>query len=162
VRDIVNRTIFLLLFVVFNVGLNFLEFLGFIIMSLGVILFFAVGTFAEMYLLTVVSASISVINTLSLIMFTFLIGNIINRSWGKEYFDKMQWHLRSRSVPGDDILNGSVLALSGMFLITPGVITDVVGILIVLPFTRFIFKDITESIVKKKISNGELHYFFKD
>jgi UPF0716 protein FxsA len=131
-------------------------------MSLGVILFFAVGTFAEMYLLTVVSASISVINTLSLIMFTFLIGNIINRSWGKEYFDKMQWHLRSRSVPGDDILNGSVLALSGMFLITPGVITDVVGILIVLPFTRFIFKDITESIVKKKISNGELHYFFKD
>ena len=131
-------------------------------MSLGVILFFAVGTFAEMYLLTVVSASISVINTLSLIMFTFLIGNIINRSWGKEYFDKMQWHLRSRSVPGDDILNGSVLALSGMFLITPGVITDVVGILIILPFTRFIFKDITESIVKKKISNGELHYFFKD
>ena len=131
-------------------------------MSLGVILFFAVGTFAEMYLLTIVSTSISVINTLSLIMFTFLIGNIINRSWGKEYFDKMQWHLRSRSVPGDDILNGSVLALSGMFLITPGVITDVVGILIVLPFTRFIFKDITESIVKKKISKGELHYFFKD
>jgi UPF0716 protein FxsA len=131
-------------------------------MSLGVILFFAIGTFTEMYLLTIVSTSISVINTLSLIMFTFLIGNIINRSWGKEYFDKMQWHLRSRSVPGDDILNGSVLALSGMFLITPGVITDVVGILIVLPFTRFIFKDITESIVKKKISNGELHYFFKD
>jgi UPF0716 protein FxsA len=131
-------------------------------MSLGVVLFFAIGTFAEMYLLTIVSASISVINTLSLIMFTFLIGNIINRSWGKEYFDKMQWHLRSRSVPGDDVLNGSVLALSGMFLITPGVITDVIGILIVLPFTRFIFKDITESIVKKKISNGELHYFFKD
>jgi UPF0716 protein FxsA len=131
-------------------------------MSLGVVLFFAIGTFAEMYLLTIVSASISVINTLSLIMFTFLIGNIINRSWGKEYFDKMQWHLRSRSVPGDDILNGSVLALSGMFLITPGVITDVIGVLIVLPFTRFIFKDITESIVKKKISNGELHYFFKD
>ena len=131
-------------------------------MSLGIILFFAIGTFVEMYLLTIVSASISVINTLSLIMFTFLIGNIINRSWGKEYFDKMQWHLRSRSVPGDDVLNGSVLALSGMFLITPGVITDIIGILIVLPFTRFIFKDITESIVKKKISNGELHYFFKD
>ena len=131
-------------------------------MTLGVILFFAISTFVEMYLLTIVSASISVINTLSLIMFTFLIGNIINRSWGKEYFDKMQWHLRSRSVPGDDILNGSVLALSGMFLITPGVVTDVIGILMVLPFTRFIFKDITESIVKKKISNGELHYFFKD
>ena len=131
-------------------------------MSLAVVLFFAVGTFVEIYLLTVVSSYISIINTLSLIMFTFLVGNIIGRSWGKEYFDKMQWHLRSRSVPGDDVLNGSVMALSGMFLITPGVITDLIGVLIILPLTRGIFKNITESLVKKKITRGELYYFFKD
>ena len=131
-------------------------------MSLAVILFFAVGTFVEIYLLTVVSLYISIMNTLSLIMFTFLVGNIIGRSWGKEYFEKMQWHLRSRSVPGDDVLNGSVMALSGMFLITPGVITDLIGVLIILPLTRGIFKNITESLVKKKITRGELYYFFKD
>ena len=131
-------------------------------MPLAVILFFAVGTFVEIYLLTVVSLYISIMNTLSLIMFTFLVGNIIGRSWGKEYFEKMQWHLRSRSVPGDDVLNGSVMALSGMFLITPGVITDLIGVLIILPLTRGIFKNITESLVKKKITRGELYYFFKD
>ena len=131
-------------------------------MSLAVILFFAVGTFVEIYLLTIVSSYISIINTLSLIMFTFLIGNIVGRSWGKEYFEKMQWHLRSRSVLGDDVLNGSVMALSGMFLVTPGVITDLIGVLILLPMTRGIFKDITESLVKRKIANGELYYFFKD
>lgn len=131
-------------------------------MSLAVVLFFAVGTFCEIYLLTVVSTYISIINTLSLIMFTFLVGNIIGRSWGKEYFEKMQWHLRSRSVPGDEVLNGSVMALSGMFLITPGVITDLIGVLILFPVTRSIFKNITESIVKRKITSGELYYFFKD
>ena len=131
-------------------------------MPLAVILFFAVGTFVEIYLLTVVSLYISIMNTLSLIMFTFLVGNIIARRWGKEYFEKMQWHLRSRSVPGDDVLNGSVMALSGMFLITPGVITDLIGVLIILPLTRGIFKNITESLVKKKITRGELYYFFKD
>ena len=131
-------------------------------MSLAVVLFFAIGTFCEVYLLTVVSGHISIINTLSLIMFTFLVGNIIGRSWGKEYFEKMQWHLRSRSIPGDEVLNGSVMALSGMSLVTPGVITDLIGVLILLPMTRGIFKDITERLVKRKIANGELYYFFKD
>ena len=131
-------------------------------MTFRVILFFAVGTLCEIYLLTVVSGYISIINTLSLIMFTFLVGNIIGRSWGKEYFEKMQWHLRSRSVPGDEVLNGSVMALSGMFLVTPGVITDSIGVLILLPITRGIFKGFAENLAKRKISNGELYYFFKD
>ena len=59
-------------------------------MSLAVVLFFAIGTFCEVYLLTVVSGHISIINTLSLIMFTFLVGNIIGRSWGKEYFERSE------------------------------------------------------------------------
>jgi UPF0716 protein FxsA len=95
-------------------------------------------------------------------MFTFLVGNIIGRSWGKEYFEKMQWHLKSRTIPGDDVLNGSVMALSGMFLVTPGVITDFLGILILFPMTRGIFMSITENLVKKKITNSDPYYFFKD
>ena len=131
-------------------------------MSLVVILFFAIGTLSELYLLTIVSGYISIINTLSLIMFTFLVGNIIGRSWGKEYFEKMQWHLKSRTIPSDDVLNGSVMALSGMFLVTPGVITDLLGILILFPMTRGIFTSITGNLVKKKITNSDLYYFFKD
>ena len=131
-------------------------------MSLAVVSFFAVGTFIEIYFLKVVSDYISIINTLSLIMFTFLVGNIIGRSWGKECFEKMQWHLRSRSIPGDDVLNGSVMALSGMMLVTPGVVTDLIGVLILFPMTRGIFKDIAGNMVRKKIARGELYYFFRD
>ena len=131
-------------------------------MSLAVVLFFAIGTLCEVYLLTIVSGYISIMNTLSLIMFTFLVGNVVGRSWGKECFEKMQWHLRSRTVPGDEVLNGSVMALSGMFLVTPGVITDLIGVFILFPMTRGVFKGIAESLVKKKITNSDLYYFFKD
>lgn len=131
-------------------------------MSLVVAVFFAVGTFVEMYLLTLLSGYISIINTISFVMFTFLIGIVIGRSWGKEFFEKMQWHLKSRSIPGNDVLNGSVMALSSMLLITPGVVTDLIGVLIIIPITRGMFKDIAESMVKKKIASGELYYFFKD
>jgi UPF0716 family protein affecting phage T7 exclusion len=54
------------------------------------------------------------------------------------------------------------MALSGMFLVTPGVITDFLGILILFPMTRGIFMSITENLVKKKITNSDLYYFFKD
>ena len=131
-------------------------------MSLAIVSFFAFGTFVEIYFLRIVSDYISMINTMSLIMFTFLVGNIIGRSWGKEFFEKMQWHLRSRSMPGDEVLNGSVMALSGMMLVTPGVVTDLIGVLILIPITRGIFKDMAGNMVRKKISRGELYYFFRD
>ena len=131
-------------------------------MTLAVVLFFAVGTFIEIYFLKIVSDYISILNTVSLIMFTFLVGNIIGRSWGKEFFEKMQWHLRSRSLPGDDVLNGSMMALSGMFLVTPGVVTDIIAVFILIPLTRGIFKEIAVNMVRKKIARGELYYFFKD
>ena len=78
-------------------------------MSLAVVLFFAIGTLGEVYLLTVVSGYISIINTLSLIMFTFLVGNIIGRSWGKEYFEKILKYShgkRSAKLPRQDIRKG--------------------------------------------------------
>lgn len=123
---------------------------------------FALGTAIELYLLKVLSGYISIINTLSLIMFTFLLGIILGRSWGKEYFEKMQWHLRAGTVAADDVLNGAVMGVSSMLLITPGVITDFLGFLIALPMTRGIFKDIAQNLLKKKISRGELYFFFRD
>lgn len=131
-------------------------------MSLTVGLVFAIGTFVEMYLLTVLSGYISILNTLSFIMFTFLIGIIIGRSWGKEDFEKMQWHLKSRSIPGNDALNGSVLGLSSMLLITPGVVTDLIAVFILIPITRDIFKNIAANMAKNRIASGDLYYFFKD
>ncbi len=123
---------------------------------------FALGTALELYGLKVVSTQISVVNTLNLIMLTFLVGVVVGRSWGKHYFEKMQWHLKSRTLPNDEVLNGTVMTIASMLLITPGVITDVLGLFILIPITRGIFKEITLDLVKKKISRGELFFFFRN
>ena len=91
-------------------------------------LFFALGTALELFGLKVVSTQISVVNTLNLIMLTFLVGVVVGRSWGKHFFEKMQWHLKSRTLPNDEVLNGTVMTIASMLLITPGVITDVLGL----------------------------------
>ena len=145
----------LLLFGLFN-------FLQVLKMSLPVTAFFALGTGIELYGLKFVSDSISILNTVSLVMLTFLIGIVISQSYGKEVFEKMQRHLKSREAPGDEALNGAVMGVAGMFLITPGAVTDIIGILIMIPLTRGMFKQIALNVTKNRIQSGQPYFFFKD
>ena len=138
---------------------NFLQVLK---MSLPVTAFFALGTGVELYGLKFMSDSISILNTVSLVMLTFLIGIVISQSYGKEVFEKMQRHLKSREAPGDEALNGAVMGVAGMFLITPGAVTDIIGILIMIPLTRGMFKQIALNVTKNRIQSGQPYFFFKD
>ena len=131
-------------------------------MSLSITAFFALGTAIELYGLKFVSDSISILNTVSLVMLTFLIGIVISQSYGKELFEKMQRHIKSREAPGDEALNGAVMGVAGMLLITPGAVTDIIGILIMIPLTRGMFKQIALNVTKNRIQSGQPYFFFKD
>jgi len=124
--------------------------------------FFAIGTGIELYGLKWTSESISIINTVSLIMLTFLIGIVVSRSYGNECFERIQRSLKSREVPADDVLNGAVMSFCSMSLITPGVVSDVIALLIMIPATRGLFKDMALNLTKKRIQSGQTYFFFKD
>jgi UPF0716 protein FxsA len=123
---------------------------------------FAIGTGIELYGLKWTSESLSIINTVSLIMLTFLIGIVVSRSYGNECFERIQRSLKSRETPVDDVLNGAVMSLCSMLLITPGVVTDVTALLIMIPATRGIFKGMALNLTKKRIQSGQTYFFFKD
>jgi UPF0716 protein FxsA len=123
--------------------------------------FFAIGTVIELYGLKWTSESLSIINTVSLIMLTFLIGIVVSRSYGNECFERIQRSLKSREAPADDVLNGAVMSLCSMLLITPGVVTDMIALLIMIPATRGLFKDMALILTKKRIQSGQTYFFFE-
>jgi len=131
-------------------------------MFLPVTVFFALGTGIELYGLKWTSESISIINTISLVMLTFLIGIVVSRSYGNECFERIQRSLKSREAPTDDVLNDAVMSLCSMLLITPGVVTDIIAFLIMIPATRGMFKDMALNLTKKRIQSGQSYFFFKD
>ena len=131
-------------------------------MSLTVVLVFLVASVVELYSLMWIASLISIMNTISLVMFTMLLGVIIGRGYGPEWFDKMQWSLRSGTLPADEVVNGAVMNIGARFLLTPGVVTDVLGFLITFPKTRFIAKYVALKVFKSKLSRGESWFFFKD
>ena len=126
-----------------------------------VTVFFAIGTGIELYGLKWTSESISIINTVSLIMLTFLIGIVVSRSYGNECFERIQRSLKSREAPADDVLNGAVMSLCSMLLITPGVVSDMIALLIMIPTTRGLFKGMALNLTKKRIQSGQTYFFFK-
>ena len=126
------------------------------------IIIFLAGSAIELFGLLQLSSSISTLNTVSIIMLSFLVGIVVARSYGKEFLQKIQWHLKSRTKPSEEILNGAVMVFASYMLITPGPITDLVGLFILIPATREFFKIFTISWINRKIANGELYFFFKD
>ena len=124
--------------------------------------FFALGTGIELYGLKWISESISIMNTISWIMFSFLVGIIVSRSYGDECLERIQRSLKSREAPVDDVLNGAVMSLCSMLLITPGLITDTIGLLIMIPATRGLFKGMALNFTQKRIQAGQQYFFFKD
>jgi len=124
--------------------------------------FFALGTGIELYGLKWASESISIMNTISWVMFSFLVGIIVSRSYGDECLERIQRSLKSREAPVDDVLNGAVMSLCSMLLITPGLITDAIGLLIMIPATRGLFKGMALNFTQKKIQAGQQYFFFKD
>jgi UPF0716 protein FxsA len=120
----------------------------------------AVTTVVEIFSLTWLGTQISVLNTISLTMLTLLLGVINGRSYGEEWYEKMQWHLKSGTLPSDEVVNGAVMNVGSKLLLMPGLVTDVLGFFIILPPTRFIAKKIALSLFKKKLSRQEQWFFF--
>jgi UPF0716 protein FxsA len=129
-------------------------------MSVAVILFFVIGSLLEMASLIWISTIIGSLNTISVIMFSFLIGVVVSRAYGRDWFDKIQWHLKSGTLPEEEVVDGSVMAFASILLRTPGLITDTLGFIIIIPFLRSPFKEMTVGMMKKKIAKGEPWFFF--
>lgn len=90
----------------------------------------------ELALLIVVGSHIGVLATLSLVIAGALVGGFLLRIAGPA----TAWRARARLLAGEppeqEMLDGLLLALGGFLLLLPGFVSDVLGLLCLLPFTR--------------------------
>jgi UPF0716 protein FxsA len=71
-----------------------------------------------------------------LVVLTGLVGMLLVRAEGRRTIRKMQRSLAEGRPPTNELLDGGFLIASGAFLLTPGLVTDVIGFLLVVPLTR--------------------------
>lgn len=100
------------------------------------LLLFVVVPIVEAILLAKIGDAIGWANTILLVIATGVVGAWLFRLEGGRAWRKWQQALATGKTPEDGVLGGLLLLVGGAFLITPGVVTDAVGLLLLLPPTR--------------------------
>jgi UPF0716 protein FxsA len=105
-----------------------------------VLLFLAIP-FAELYvILEVVGPAIGAPLTILLLAVDSLIGALLFRSQGRSVWRRFNETMAAGRVPHRELIDGVLVIFGGAFLITPGFLTDIVGILLLLPPTRSVIR----------------------
>lgn len=102
------------------------------------ILFIAVPI-VEMVVLIQVGQQIGALWTIALVLLTAFIGINLLRHQGLATLSRANWRMQSGQIPAQEMLEGILLAVGGALLLTPGFVTDSIGFLLLLPFTRQFF-----------------------
>tara|TARA_Y100001970_G_scaffold201138_1_gene244751 strand:- start:627 stop:992 length:366 start_codon:yes stop_codon:yes gene_type:complete len=97
-----------------------------------------------------IGQNIGAFNTILLIFLTAILGIYFVRIAGLNTLRSGVYNLYQNRTPVYEIISGASLALAALFLIIPGFVTDAVGFLLLIPFTR---KLIINKIVKTKKEN---------
>jgi len=107
---------------------------------------FLVIPIAEIYLLLEVGGLIGALPTIILVVLTAVIGAGLLRQQGLSTLARLQHNMAQGKIPAQEMIEGVLLAVGGALLMTPGFVTDTIGFLCLLPFTR---KLIAQNIMRR-------------
>jgi UPF0716 protein FxsA len=99
------------------------------------ILFLVVPT-VELMLLIEVGKAIGTLATIGLIVGTGVLGATLARHHGLSALSRMRGEMDAGRLPADALVDGMLILVAAALLITPGVLTDAVGFLLLIPLTR--------------------------
>ena len=116
------------------------NFSSFLEMLLKLFLAFTLIPLVEIYLLIKLGQHFGAITSILLVIFTGILGAYLAKMEGLRTLFRLQETLREGGMPGEELLDALLIALAGLVLITPGFITDAVGFLLLIPFTRMLVK----------------------
>jgi UPF0716 protein FxsA len=115
------------------------------------VLLFIVLPIAEIYVIIKVGEAIGVLPTIALLIVDGFVGAALARSQGRAAWARFNQAIAEGRIPAREVFDGAMIIVGGAFLLAPGFITDVIGLLLVIPFTRAIFRGITARLARRRI-----------
>jgi UPF0716 protein FxsA len=114
----------------------------------------------ELYLLIMLGSRIGAMPTIGLIVFTGLLGASLARQQGLSVLSRIQKEMASGKPPTQELVEGALVVVGGIVLLTPGIITDIFGFSLLLPSIRkALCRTLTKSFTKKvDRSTGFSHF----
>ncbi len=130
-------------------------------MFLRLFLLFTTVTFLELALIIKVGAKIGVLVTILLILFTGVLGAYLARSQGISILSRIQLELSHGILPTDQMLSGLFVLVGGVLLLTPGFLTDLLGLFLILPLSRERIKLKLKDYLRDRLETKGSIYFYR-
>lgn len=115
----------------------------------------------EIWVLLEIGRLIGGWQTFLLILLTGFLGAYLARREARHVLHYARNELSQGTIPTASILDGICIFAGGLLLLTPGFITDTLGMLLLLPGTRILFKTLLHNMIRRKIDNGNIRFFWR-
>ena len=97
---------------------------------------FTTVSLLEIFVLVKVGSFLGAATTIMLVIITALVGSALVRSQGLQLVAQLQQRLAQGEMPGQQLIEGIMLIITGVLLVTPGFVTDLSGLLLLQPTIR--------------------------
>lgn len=117
-------------------------------------LLFVLLPLVELAILVEVGRHIGTLSTVTLVILTGVLGAWLARREGLGVLGQIRSDLEAGRVPGPAIVDGVIILIAGMVLITPGLLTDIVGFLCLIPATRRMIRAQAWRAITRAVEQG--------
>ena len=126
-------------------------------MLLGLFFLFTLVPLLELYLLIRLGTYVGAVDTIAIVIGTGVAGGLLAKSQGLAVLDRMRAELNQGRLPAESLFDGLLILIAGVMLVTPGLLTDGLGLLLLIPWSRQGIKSWLKRKMQEKISEGEIH-----
>lgn len=109
-------------------------------MLLPLLVLFVVVPLVELYVIIQVGQEIGALWTIAILVADSLLGSMLMRSQGRVAWRRFNEAIAAGRVPAREVFDGVLVIFGGALLLTPGFVTDVFGLLLLLPPTRALIR----------------------
>jgi len=104
------------------------------------VLAFVVVPIAELYVILQVGSWLGILPTVAILILDSILGSMLLRAQGRAAWRRFNDSLSAGRPPAREVLDGGLIILGGAFLLTPGFLTDIIGLLLLIPPTRAVLR----------------------
>jgi UPF0716 protein FxsA len=121
---------------------------------LALLALFIVVPLAELYVILKVGDAIGALPTIALLAADSVLGSLLLRAQGRAVWRRFNETLAGGRMPHREVLDGVLVIFGGAFLITPGFLTDIVGLFLLLPPTRSLARTLVVRRLGRRVQVG--------
>jgi len=118
------------------------------------IVVFIVVPIAELYVIIQVGQAIGVLPTLALLLLDSIVGAYLLRSQGRTAWRRFNETMARGRIPANEAFDGVLIIFGGALLLTPGFLTDILGVLLLIPPSRAAVRALGRTLVARRMALG--------